>query len=289
MTTIAVIGPGAVGGTVAAWLAQGGHEVTLCVRTPFEGLKVDTPVGPIFASPRVLADPRGARPVDWVLICVKAYDAAAAQPWLAALMGPATRVAVLQNGVEHVSRFAGLVPPERIVPCVVDIPAERAAPGRIRQRGTGTIIVPDGEAGEAFVALFAASPIAVSTTDDITTAMWKKLCINCGGVVSALAMKPGGVIARPGIADLVRGLVAECVAVGRAEGADLGDDQPDFVANQIATAPADAINSIYGDRLAGRPTEIDARNGVIVRLGRKHGIAAPLNAAAVALLGAMSS
>ena len=85
MTTIAVIGPGAVGGTVAAWLAQGGHEVTLCVRTPFEGLKVETPVGPIFASPRVLADPRGARPVDWVLVCVKAYDAAAAQPWLAAL------------------------------------------------------------------------------------------------------------------------------------------------------------------------------------------------------------
>jgi 2-dehydropantoate 2-reductase len=287
MTTIAVIGPGAVGGTVAAWLAQGGHEVTLCVRTTFQSLKVETPVGPIFTSPRVLVDPKAARPVDWVLVCVKAYDAAAARPWLAALMGPETRIAVLQNGVEHVSRFASLAPVERIVPCVVDIPAERTAPGRIRQRANGTIIVPEGEAGEAFVALFAASPIAVSTTSDITTALWKKLCINCGGVVSALTMKPGGVIREPGIADLVRGLVAECVAVGRAEGANLGDDQPDFVANQIADAPADAINSIYGDRLAGRPTEIDARNGVIVRLGKKHGIPAPLNAAAVALLGAM--
>lgn len=287
MTTIAVIGPGAVGGTVAAWLAQGGHDVALCARTPFEGLKVETPVGPIFASPRILVDPKAGRPVDWVLVCVKTYDAAPAAAWLSTLVGPQTRVAVLQNGVEHMTRFASLAPATRTVPCVVDIPAERTAPGRIRQRAAGTIVVPEGEAGEAFAALFAASPIAVSTTDDITTALWKKLCINCGGVVSALTMKPGGVIREPGIADLVRGLVAECVAVGRAEGADLGDDQPDFVANQIASAPADAINSIYGDRLAGRPTEIDARNGVIVRLGRKHGIDAPLNAAAVALLGAM--
>lgn len=289
MTTIAVIGPGAVGGTVAAWLAHGGHEVSLCVRTPFDGLEVETPVGPISAAPRLLVDPKAASPADWVLVCVKAYDAAAAAQWLAKLVGPATRIAVLQNGVEHISRFEGLAPVERILPCVVDIPAERTAPGRIRQRGTGTIVVPESKAGEAFVALFAASPIAVSTTSDITTALWKKLCINCGGVVSALTMKPGGVIREPGIADLVRGLVAECVAVGRAEGADLGDDQPEFVANQIASAPADAINSIYGDRLAGRPTEIDARNGVIVRLGQKHGIAAPLNAAAVALLGAMGS
>ena len=287
MTTIAVIGPGAVGGTVAAWLAQGGHEVALCARTPFEGLRVETPVGAIVASPQVLVDPKAARPVDWALVCVKTYDAAAAAAWLTGLVGPQTRIAVLQNGVEHVARFAGLAPVERILPCVVDIPAERDAPGRIRQRGTGTIIVPAGEMGEAFAALFAASPIAVSTTDDITTALWKKLCINCGGVVCALAMKPGGVIAKPGIADLVRGLVAECVAVGRAEGGGLGDDQPDFVTNQIATAPADAINSIYGDRLAGRPTEIDARNGVIVRLGKKHGIPAPLNAAAAALLEAM--
>lgn len=289
MTTIAVIGPGAIGGTVAAWLAQnGGHSVTVCARTPFDELAIDTPVGPISASPRVLVDPAQATPVDWVLACVKAYDAQGAAAWLKGLMGPDTRLAVLQNGVEHVSRFAPFAPVERIVPCVVDIPAERLAPGRIRQRGTGTIIVPVGEAGEAFRALFSGTTIDVSTTTDITTALWKKLCINCGGVVSALTMKPGGVIAEPGIADLVRGLVAECVAVGRAEGADLGDDQPDFVANQIATAPADAINSIYGDRLAGRRTEIDARNGVIVRLGKKHGIAAPLNAAAVALLGAMA-
>jgi 2-dehydropantoate 2-reductase len=51
--------------------------------------------------------------------------------------------------------------------------------------------------------------------------------------------------------------------------------------------PRDAKNSMLADRLAGRPMEIDARNGVIVRLGRKHGIAAPMNALMVALLEAV--
>lgn len=285
MTSIAVIGPGAVGGTVAAWLTQdASNTVTVCARTAFDGLEVETPDGAISARPRVITDPSNAEPVDWVLVCVKAYDAAGAAAWLAGLVGPATRLAILQNGIEHVSRFTPYAPASRITPCVVDIPAERLAPGRIRQRANGTILVPEGESGEAFAQLFSHSPIAVSTTPDITTALWRKLCINCGGVVSALTMKPGGVIREPGMAELVRGLVSECVAVGRAEGADLGDDQPDFVVEQIRSAPADAINSIYGDRLAGRRTEIDARNGVIVRLGQKHGIAAPLNAMAVTIL-----
>src|SRR5688572_24236110 len=47
MTTVAVIGPGAIGGVAAAWLAQGGHEVTLCARTPLSDLVVETPDGPL--------------------------------------------------------------------------------------------------------------------------------------------------------------------------------------------------------------------------------------------------
>lgn len=287
MISIAVIGPGAIGGTIAGWLAQApGHEVSLCVRTPVDGLVIETPRGTITASPTVLTTPAQASPVDWVLICVKAYDTEGAARWLKGLAGPQTRVAVLQNGVEHVARFTPFVAQDRIVPCVVDIPAERLAPGHIRQRGTGTILVPEGANGEAFKALFQTTPIEASTTTDITTAMWKKLCINSAGVVSALAMKPGGVVNAPGVADFMREIARECVAVGRAEGADLPDTMVEFVVDQMRGAPADAINSIYGDRLAGRPTEIDARNGVIVRLGEKHGIATPVNRIAFTLVSA---
>ncbi|HEY6373992.1 MAG TPA: ketopantoate reductase C-terminal domain-containing protein, partial [Edaphobacter sp.] len=81
----------------------------------------------------------------------------------------------------------------------------------------------------------------------------------------------------------------ECVAVGRAEGAVLSDAVPDEVLAAYRKAAPDGVNSMLADRLAGRPMEIDARNGVIVRAGKRHGIATLNNAMAVALLEAMTA
>jgi 2-dehydropantoate 2-reductase len=292
---IAVIGPGAVGGTVAAWLAQNPeHEVVVCARTGFDRLEVETPGGPLRAVPVVLTAPDQPRldperPVDWVLIATKTYDAAATGAWLAGLVGPQTRVAVLQNGVEHVERFTPYLDPARITPAVVDIPAERAGPGRIRQRRHGSILVPPGPVGETFVALFAGTPIAVSTPADFKSAAWRKLALNCAGAVSALTLKPAGVAQREPIAAIMRALVGECVAVGRAEGADLPDDLPEAVVAGYRAGPGDSVNSLHADRAAGRPMELDARNGVIVRRGAAHGIATPVNAMVVALLEAAAA
>ena len=285
MTSIAVIGPGAVGGTVAAWLAQNpALSVTVCARSPFEGLEVETPGGLIKASPKVLTDPGEARPVDWVLLATKTYDTASAEGWLDALIGPRTRLAVLRNGVEHLEPFRDRLPAERLVPAVVDIPAERRAPGRMLQRRDGWIRVPDDVAGRDFVALFAHTPIAVSTTPDFRTQAWTKLALNCAGAVNALVLKPAGVARDEGVAAVMRALVAECVAVGRAEGADLPDDLPEAVIAGYRAADPDSVNSLHADHLAGRPMELDARNGVIVRLGEKHNILTPANAMVVALI-----
>ena len=284
---IAVIGPGAIGGVVAAWLAQTPqHDLTLCARTGFDRLEVDAPGGPIAAAPRVITRPDEGEPVDWVLIATKAYDAAGAAAWLPRLLGEGTRVAVLQNGVEHVERFAPFLDPARITPAVVDIPAERLAPGRILQRRAGSIVVPAGAAGEAFVRLFEATPIAVSTSADFTTVAWRKLAVNCAGAVSALTLQPAGVSRRDDVAELMRGLVRECVAVGRTVGAELPEPLADEVVEGYRAAPPESLNSMHADRLAGRPMEVDARNGVIVRLGARAGVPTPLNAAVTALLDA---
>jgi len=284
---IAVVGPGAIGGTIAAWLSKSPlvGDLTLCARTPLDRLVVETPVGTIEATPRVITDPaQVVAPVDWVLVATKAYDVEATAGWLAPLVGPQTRLAVLQNGVEHVERFAPYVDPARITPVVVDIPAERAAPGRIHHRRSGTLVVPAGPDGDAFVALFAESPIQASTTDDFLTVAWTKLALNCAGAVCALTSRPAGVVEAPGMAEVMRGMVRECVLVGRAEGAVLGDDLPDHVVDRSRASPPDSINSLLGDRLAGRPMEWDARNGVIVRKGAVHGIATPFNQMAATIL-----
>jgi len=289
--SVAVVGPGAVGGTIAAWISRSPlvGDLTLCARSPLDRLVVEAPDGAIIeADPRVVTDPgQITAPVDWVLVATKAYDVAAAAAWLKPLLGPQTRVAVLQNGVEHVERFTPFLPADRIVPVIVDVPAERTAPGRIQHRRNGTVTVPAGEAGEAFVTLFAESVIEASTTTDFLTAAWTKLSLNCAGAINALTGEPGGVVRAEGIADLTRQLVWECVRVGRAVGADLGDHIPDWVVERAMTSPADSVNSILGDRLAGRPMERDARNGVIVRLGKAHGIETPANAMVSTLLAAV--
>ena len=284
MTTIAIIGPGAIGGILAAWLAQDpDHEVAVCARTPFDRLEVETPSGPISASPRVVTDPADAEPADWVLVATKAYDAERAARWFPAVRREGTPVVILQNGVEHVARFAPFVPVQRLVPAVIDCPAERSAPGRMRQRGPSWIVVPDTDHGRAFVPLFARTNFDVST-GDFTTRAWAKLCINAPGAISAILLKPTGVIQVEPIADLTRGIVRECLAVGRAEGATLDDDIVEAVVDGARRAPPDSLNSLIADRMAGRPMEIDARNGAVVRFGRKHGIPTPLNEMAVALL-----
>jgi len=277
LSAIAAVGTGAVGASVAAWLiAAPEHDVTLCARTPFDTLRVETPDGVLESTPRLLTDPASAQPADWVLVVTKTYDAPGAQLWLDRLVGHDTHVAILQNGVEHYSRFPDL-DPTRTVPVIVDIPAERRAPGHVVQRRSGSLTVPDDAAGRAFAALFAHSPIDTFLTDDWLTAAWRKLAVNCAGAVNALTLQPAGIAHDEEAADLMRALIRECVAVGRAEGATLPDDLPDQVVEGYRSGPADSINSIHADRLAGRPTEADARNGVIARLGAKYGIDAPLN------------
>jgi 2-dehydropantoate 2-reductase len=288
MPRIAIVGPGAVGSVIAACLHEAArHEIILCARRPLPELRVRTPSKLIVFSPQVLTEPERAQPVDWVLVTTKAYDAAGAAAWLQRLAAGGVPVAILQNGVEHRERFAGCVPPAQLLPVMVDCPAERSPAGSVTQRGAARLVVPDDLLGRAFVALFDGTTVAASTTPDFTSAIWRKLCLNAAGVINALLLQPAGVMHDAAIGELAQALVREGMAVARAEGAVLPDDLPETIVQNYRAAPRDGINSLHADRLARRPTEIDARNGVIVRLGRKHGIAAPCNAMAVALLNAM--
>lgn len=285
MTSVAVVGPGAIGSAVATWLAQSAAlDVVVCARSPRAGFVVDAPSGRLTADIPVLTDPALARPVDWVLLAVKTYDVDGAAAWLAPLVRNDTRVAVLQNGVEHIERVQPYVAAERIVPVIVDIASERLPDGTVRQSNAGTFVVPAGPDGDAFVDLFAHTPIDASTTDDFVTAAWTKLCLNAAGAVGAVLQQPSGVSYQEPVAELLRDVVREAMAVGRAEGAVLSDDLPDRVVQRQRENPPLFANSLVADRIAGRRTEAQARNGAIVRRGAAHGIPTPINAVMTVLL-----
>ena len=252
-------------------------------------MRAQTPAGELTADPVVITEPEEARPTDWVFICTKTYDSEAVLPWVAKLAKGTTRFVIVQNGVEHVERFAPLLPGKSIVPAVVDIPAGRTAPGRVVQNAIGWIVVPEGPDGDVFTDLFAHTPIDVSAVPDWTSRAWAKLCLNCAGAFPALTMRSTGPVWTGEIETLVRGLVTECAAVARAEGAQIDDSVIEQVVEGARNAPEGVGNSLYADRMVGRPMEVDARNGVIVRLGAKHGIPTPVNSLFVTLLNASGS
>lgn len=290
MASILLIGPGAIGATLTAWLCQDDrHHVAVAARTPFDAIEVQTPEGVIRAKPLVFTEVAQVKPVDWVLVATKAYDSESAAAWFATACGPRTRVAVIQNGVEHVARFEKHIDRSRIVPVMIDLPADRLSPGKTVQRGPAVMVVPAGQNGADFLQLFAHTNFDRKQSEDFTTAVWKKLCLNCAGAPLAVVLKPQGIVHHDGVAALMRELVRECVAVGRVAGATLEDTLPDEIVERMKRGSRTSGNSMYADRVAGRPMEIDARNGVIVRLGGGHGITAPMNALMVALLEAAQS
>lgn len=291
MTRVAIIGPGAIGLAVAAALQEAGRcDFVLCGRRRPPLLEVRTPRGVVALSPSaVWTEPAEAEPADWVLVTTKAYAVEGAAAWFPALRRADPPVAILQNGVDHRDRFADVLPAERIVPVIVDLPCERESRGGVWQRADGTLTVADDAAGRAFGELWAGSTLTVRRTDDFVTEAWRKLCLNSVGALSVLTDRPVGVMRDPAVAGLARGLLHECMAVGRAEGAVLPDEWADEVVARCQAAPPDAVNSMLADRRAGRPMEVEARNGVVVRLGARHGIPTPLHGVAVALLAAMGA
>ena len=282
---IAIIGVGAIGGVAAALLhTTGQHELTLCTRRPMRELIVKTPEGLVTAKPGNLTDPAAAEPVDWVLVATKVYDAASAAAWFPRLCGPHTPVAIIQNGVEHIENFSPFLKPEQIVPVIIDVPAERQPDNTIFQRGPVRMQVKNNPLGIQFAALFAGAKTEIVLEDDFLSVAWKKLCLNAAGAVGALLGKPSGVLRDEGLGQIVLDIIAECMAVGKAEGARFDDGLGPQILERFRSAPPDSINSITADRLAGRPMEIDARNGVIVRKGLLHGITTPVNKMIVALM-----
>jgi 2-dehydropantoate 2-reductase len=286
-TKIAVVGIGAIGGAIAADLADvGRHEVQLCTRTPFDELEVTHSTGTSRADASVVCDPNRALPVDWVLLATKAYQSPGAVPWLKKLCTPKTVVAVLQNGVDHEERIAPLLESgSEVLPVVVQMPAEKLSPGKIAQQHPGALIVADSAAGRGFASLFEGGRTAIKVTDDFVTQAWWKLLNNAAlGGICALVLRELAVAQDPEVQAIILAMMAEIVEVSRAEGAMLPEDAPEKGLERVLNAAPTHWSSIAVDRREGRKLEWEVRNAVVGARGRRHGIATPLNDLVTTLL-----
>jgi 2-dehydropantoate 2-reductase len=277
---IAIIGLGSIGGVVAGLLgAANRHGIVACVRRPIQRLTVERAEGTSESPIRAMTDPSQAQLQDWVLLCTKMQDTASSGPWLQRMCGPSTRVATLQNGIGHAESLAPFVGGATVLPVIVYYNGERLAPDRVRYRSGGEhdFAVADGADGQAFAALLDGTPLRTLLSDDIKTLAWRKLLINAvANPVSALALQRNAVFRRDDVAALCMALLEEAAAVGRADGAQLAADEAARTMGRLVAIPPDAGSSMYFDRLAGRPLEIDALTGAVVEAAERHGLPTPL-------------
>jgi 2-dehydropantoate 2-reductase len=287
---IALVGPGAIGSTVAALLYAAGNPVTLCGRTPRQSIEVrPDKMDPIVVPGPVLTDPADiGEPVDVVLLAVKDTQNEQAGGWLAKLCDDRTVVCALQNGVEQVERVGRFCPGSTVVPAAIWISAEPTAEGWVRVRTGVRLVLPVTEGADGLADLFRGAGISVDLDPDFVSAAWHKLLVNAVVGFMVLTGRRSGMFRREDVAALGRHYLAECLAVARADGATLGDEVIDDIVGMLAKAPDDVTTSMLTDREANRPLEWDIRNGVITRKAVAHGLATPISDVVVPLLAAAS-
>lgn len=287
--TIALLGPGAIGTTIAAALHEVGRAPVLCGRTAHPQLILRHDEGEIVVPGPVLSDPAALhKPFDLVFVAVKTTQVAQSAAWLATLCDENTVVCALQNGVEQKNQLAPLVNGASVLPSVVWFPAQREPDASVWLRARPRLTLPDVPQAERVVKALSDTRCAVELSADFTSVAWRKLLQNAVAGLMVLANRRAGMFTREDITALALAYLRECLTVARAEGAVLSDNVAREIVDGFHRAPADLGTSILADRQANRPLEWDIRNGVVQRYGRTHGIATPISDVVVPLLAAGS-
>ncbi len=313
---IAVIGAGAIGGYVGGMLARSGVDVSLLARGAHlqamqsQGLRVQGLDGLDFTvHPRASDDPAALGRQDVLILSVKAPALPDLAPRLAPMLGPDTVIVPAMNGIPywyfhaHPGPFAGrqlasvdpggtiwkALPPERVVGCVVWLPASVPQPGLVRALDSAMLELgePDGRQTARVAGIAQAletagikAPLRPLIRQNIWLKLWGNMSFSPCAVLTGSTL---GQIARdPGTRAVVAAMMREAQAVGEA----LGIDFPVDVERRIAGVEKMMGHkpSMLQDWEAGRPMEIESITGVIGELGRMLGIPTPTIDMMVALV-----
>jgi 2-dehydropantoate 2-reductase len=294
---VAVLGIGGVGGLVAALLSRAGDTVTCLGRESTvatlsaHGLRLtSTTFGTFSTEPE--ADVLLTHAVDACVVAVKAPDLEAALERLPShVLGNALLVPLL-NGFEHVAELRRRYPDAFVVPAAMRVSASRAGPGEISHDSpfaTIDLASPAGASRDAvvrFAEQLGAAGFQVTVRDDEAGVLWQKLVFLVPlALLTTYEQAPAGVV-RERRRDDLRAIIGEVAAVADADGAPQNEQG---VLDFFDSVPAAMQSSMQRDAAAGRPTELDAIGGAVVRCAARHGVAVPVTARYVDELRARAS
>ena len=287
----AIFGTGGVGGYFGGRLAQAGEDVTFIARglhlnaIKERGLWVESINGDFHIDLTMAsADPEKVGVVDVVLVATKAWQVAEAAQQMKPLIGPRTMVIPLENGVNAPDELAAALGQEHILGGLCRISAFIGGPGLIKHVGVQPYIAfgeRDGTKSERVerlrLAFARCQGLKVEVPADIDVAMWDKFVfIAAVSGVGAVTRQPfGGFRAVPESRALLIAALEETTAVARARGVRLPADQVQKTLAIIDNSAPGIMASMHKDILEGKPSELEAQNGAIVRMGRELGVPTP--------------
>jgi 2-dehydropantoate 2-reductase len=290
---IVVIGAGGVGGCFGGELARVGHDVTMFARGAHldalrrRGIVVRTPEGEFTAPVAATNDLAELPAADLAVIAVKSYSLAHIIPVARAVADRGADVLPLLNGVTAADELiAGGVPRHNVLGGIARISAARTEPGVVERRsGFQSMVVGEltgglSERATAIAKVFLDAGIDARASDSMEVELWQKFVfITAMAAVCGLARASiGPVREAPGGRRLIERAVTEVVAVARARGVALPDDEgPRTCAYIVDALPAAMKPSFLLDVEAGGPTELETLSGAVARFAADAGIDCPVH------------
>lgn len=295
---IAVMGAGSTGGYFGGMLARAGNEVSLIARGAHleaiksNGLRVVRDDEEFTVPCQASDDPSDVGPVDLALLCVKTYQSEIAVPLMKPLVGPNTTVLCLQNGVDSYLAAANVLGASTVLPGAAFIEAGMPGPGVVRQTGSLVrIILGESDSVEtercpSIRDIFNDAGVPAEIAPDIRAGLWGKFLFiaTMAGVTSVARATLADLMPNPHWRKVVLGCLAEIDSVGRASGVKLPTNIVADTVSYIEEHLVDLQASMHTDLLAGRPLELEALNGAVVRAGKDAGVATPINDVIYAML-----
>jgi len=289
---IAVFGAGGVGGYFGGRLAQAGEDVIFIARGDHlkamltHGLRVDSVKGD-FVLKRVKAtdDPSQAGIVDLILVGVKAWQVTNAAEAMRPMVGPETFVLPLQNGLEAPTQLAAVWGDQHVLGGLCGLSTFIVGPGHIRHAGAepfvrfGELDNRPSDRVKLLQKVFTRAGVIAEIPRDIQVALWMKfLFITAWSGVGAITQTPLGVWrSLPETRQMAESALQEIIILGKARDIALPENAMPTTMNMYDTLPPDITSSMQRDIAEGRPSELDAQIGAVVRFGKEADVAIPLH------------
>lgn len=291
---IAVFGAGAVGSYFGGKLAQAGRHIVFLARGQSlkalqrGPLRVSSIAGDFEVKVRATDDPDDVGHVDAVLLAVKAWQVNEAAFTLRPMMGENSVVVPLQNGVEAPAQIEAILGRAYVAGGLCKIIAFMAEPAHVKHVGAEPFVAFGELYGPSesprLIMLrdeFKRAGVACEIPDDIRVAIWEKFIFiaSISGVGAVTRRSIGEIRASADSRAQLEEAIREMVAVARAQQVALPADVIAKTVRYIESLPPAGTSSMQRDLLEGRPSELEAQNGAVVRLGRATGVKTPTHEA----------